>query len=326
MSTIAFFNTPTNPVQSTVLDVITKGEHTMTIANTSIMAVSEFKTPARTFKDERLAKATQQISDIYSNAIKYVEDKNAEIAKVLAIVASQKSYEKDGFKSVADYAYNVFGIARQKSYALASAGKVYNDTTASPVLRSMPYSKLAAISSVDDKAVQEAIKTGRITSDSTQADLKQFAREQSEKKSAEEPQKVEILKTYTASPCHVFTGDVEKYQDTFESPKTIEEWDEYFTDLVILKSPGHPVEVINLPKGKLSPDSNKATVTRHLYVNMAFSLVVEFYSYVPKTSKKEVPKLKALEEYSIEELTAMLAAKEAAAKEHTAKTPKNLNK
>lgn len=289
--------------------------------NNSIITISDMSPMAKNFKDERLNQATRKIADIYSNARKYVEDKNAEIARVLADVAAQKSYQADGFKSVADYAKTVFGIDRQKSYALAAAGKVYNDSKANPELKAMPYSKLAAISSVDDNIINEAIKSGAINRNTTQADLKAFAKKAAEEKAASEPQKPEILKVYTASPKMLYTGeDEERWEDDMSQPRTLEDWDKWFNDYVIMRSPGFAVETIVLPKGKLNSDSKKAIIHRHLYMNMNFSLVVEFFEHTPKPSKtKAKEKRKDLSDFTIEELRAMLRSLEAEQDDKTVK-------
>lgn len=68
-------------------------------------------------------------------------------------------------------------------------------------------------------------------------------------------------------------------------------------------SPESPVEIIKLPKGKVAPDDNKATLNRRLYLNRSFSIVVEFLTYTPPKPSKKAPTPK----YTREELQAMLA-------------------
>ena len=65
----------------------------------AIISITEL-TPAtsRKFKDPRLTEATKRIAAIYTDAAKFVDTKNREIASILAEVMEAKSYEKDGFK------------------------------------------------------------------------------------------------------------------------------------------------------------------------------------------------------------------------------------
>lgn len=266
-----------------------------------IITLNTLNTSEITFKDERLAKATQRITAIYNDAAKYADSKNREIAKILGDVFEKKAYEKDGFKSVADYASKVFGIAQNNAYALARAGKIYNDKNANPELQAMTPSKLAELNSVDLKDVTAAIEAGAINRDSTQKALREFA---DKVKSAKADDTPKVLDSFTARPCIPVIN--EEQMDTFNLPKTIDEWDDWFIGYVSNISPDSPVEIIKLPKAKVSPDVSKATISRQLYVNRGYSIVVEFSKYVaPKTKKTAKPK------FTADELRAMLAELEA---------------
>lgn len=255
---------------------------------------------ARTFKDERLTKATQRISSIYTDAAKYVDTKNREIAKILADVSDKKAYETDGFKSVADYASAVFGIARQNAYALANAGKVYNDTNAHPELKAMSPFKIAELSAVDTKAVNAALEAGEITHNTTQKDLREFADNAKTDKEGEKPV---VPNKFTARPCLVAVDD--KLRDTFSMDKLESDWDDWFVDYVSSISPNGEVEIVKLPKSKLDPKSNKVPSLRKLYFNREFAIAVEFFKYTaPKVTKPAAPK------FTKEQLIAMLAEME----------------
>lgn len=271
---------------------------------TEIITLNPITAATHTFKDDRLTKATQRISSIYTDAAKYADTKNREIAKILADVADKKAYEADGFKSVADYAATVFGIARQNAYALANAGKVYNDNTAHPELQAMSPSKLAELAAVDSKAVNAALEAGKITHDTTQKALRDFADKAKADKEGEKPV---VLDMFTARPC--VPSLTEEEADNFAAAKTLDDWDDYFTQYVADSTPNYckisPVEIIKLPKGKVDPTSKKSTINRRLYCNRNFSIVVEFFKYTAPTPKKPtVPK------YTKEQLLAMLAEAE----------------
>lgn len=262
----------------------------------AIITITELN-PATTrkFKDPRLAEATKRISAIYTDAAKFVDTKNREIASILAEVMEDKSYEKDGFKSVGDYAKEVFGINRQNAYSLAAAGKVYNDKNAPAALKAMTPSKLAEVAKVPTETLNKAIEDGKITADTTQKDLRDFATAATAK-----PDKVEVLNNYTARPCASSVS--ERDADTYKAARTLPEWEDYFMNYMQSLSPSRTPEIIKLPKTTVpgNPDAKKATVERRLFTSDNFSLVVEFYISKPE-SKPVKPK------FTKEQLLAMLA-------------------
>ena len=244
----------------------------------AIITITEL-TPAtsRKFKDPRLTEATKRIAAIYTDAAKFVDTKNREIASILAEVMEAKSYEKDGFKSVGDYAKEVFGINRQNAYSLASAGKVYNDQNAPAALKAMTPSKLAEVAKVPTETLNKAISDGKITAETTQKDLRDFASSVTAK-----PDKVEILNNYPARPCAPSVS--ERDADTYATARTIPEWEDYFMDYMQSLAPSRTPEIIKLPKTTTpgNPDAKKATVERRLFTSDNFSLVVEFYTVKPE--------------------------------------------
>lgn len=270
-----------------------------------IITLSPVTIDSREFKDPRLQKATAKIAAIYQNAAKYADTKNREIASILASVADDKAYEADGFKSVADYANQTFGIARQNAYALAKAGKVYNDDNTPESLKSFSPSKLAEIASLPMDAISKDIEAGNISAATTQKDLREYAKKVKDETSAlKSPDdiKPEVLDRYTARPCLVSIP--ESIAAEIDKPRIVDEWDKFFIDQIagLTSSDTETVEVVKLTKCYAAPWSKKATVPRKLYFNSSFSIVVEFWTYVQKAEKlhEELPK------YTIEELKAML--------------------
>lgn len=261
----------------------------------SIISITELNpATSRKFKDPRLAEATKRIAAIYTDAAKFVDTKNREIASILAEVMEAKSYEKDGFKSVGDYAKEVFGINRQNAYSLAAAGKVYNDKNAPSALKSMTPSKLAEVAKVPADTLKKAIDEGKITPETTQKDLREFAAAATAK-----PDKVEVLNNYTARPCVPMVS--ERDADTYAAARTLPEWEDYFMEHMQSLAPSRAPEVIKIPKTTTpgNPDAKKATVERRLFTSDNFSMVVEFYLAKPER-KANKPK------FTKEQLLAML--------------------
>lgn len=274
--------------------------------STEIITMNELNIESRNFKDTRLAKATERIAAIYKDAAKYAEQKNREIAKILADVAQKNAYEADGFKSVADYASTVFGIARQNAYALASAGKVYNDETANPELKAMTPSKLAEIAAVPNDKLDKALASGTIDHTTTQKALREFADKVKAESAADKP---EVLDEYTVRP--LIPAYTDEQTARFANHTTINGWDAYFVAHVGSVAPGSKVEIVNLPNGKVETSSGdepkKATVKRKLYFNRGCSIVVEFYKY---TAPKAKPAKAVPPKFTKEQLLAMLAEME----------------
>lgn len=273
----------------------------------------------QTLTDARLIEATQKIANIYTNAARYANDKNREISKILGTVATEKSYEADGFKSVAEYANKLFGINRQNAYALANAGKVYNDSTAPEVLHQLPPSKLAEIASLPEEIILIGLASGNISVNKTQKELREFARAN---KQDDLTEKVEVVKEYTIKTQYELLSDA-LYASAGESAEeiakvdnwleivqnghfTFGEWDEIFGAMLgYISGPSEPVEVAKLPNAKVSLDSTKATVTRKAFFTDTIVVTVKFFTYTPKmTEAPKAPK------FTKAQLLAMLAEME----------------
>lgn len=164
------------------------------------------------FKSEKLTQLTISLDAVYQEAAEMGRTANRRIACILSEIESTKCYTEDGYKSVADYAKEVFGIERSNAYQLATAGDVYNDfdtivksgetpSDAYRVLADMSPSKLAeTISAGRDKAI-EALENGEISADSTQKELRTWAKAAK----ASETQTGTVAKEYTA---HILVNTV----------------------------------------------------------------------------------------------------------------------
>lgn len=126
-------------------------------------------------KDMVLADYTRKIADTINSAVMFVDEKNREIAKMLADIATNKRYTADGFKSVAEYAAKFFGYRKSASYALAAAGEIYLDPAASEELKAFSPYKLAELSKVDRQKVDAAVKDGKIKASDTVKDIRSKA-------------------------------------------------------------------------------------------------------------------------------------------------------
>lgn len=259
------------------------------------------------FKDKRLAAATAKIVKLYNETSVYVERKNREFASILSTVKTEKSYEKDGFKSVAEYANTVFGISRSNAYALASAGDIYNSDKAPEEVKQLSPSKLAEVANVPPEKLSADIKAGTISASTTQKDLREYAKTAA-------PQSEDVPKVLPQYTARLVWGGVwdEKDQEKFGTPHILEDWHDIITQDILdnhvcVRRP----EVIKLPKCQPynSPIQDKKPITRYLYVTEICAYVFEFYEKTTGKPKADT-KTKA-PEYTVEELEAMLAAAKA---------------
>ena len=164
-------------------------------------------TPAPVFRDKRLTAAAVEILSLYDSegstfkeasnaAAAAVESFNKKAAEILGKVALEKSYEKDGFKDVKDFAVRGLSFDPRKVYTLISAGKVYNDPNAPESLKSLSPANYEAVKSVGYEALKAAAEEGVDFSAMTQKELKQYA---ADHKPVKKPQKPRILPTYDAT-------------------------------------------------------------------------------------------------------------------------------
>lgn len=156
-----------------------------------------------TFKDAKLnelsGKISAQIADmnaLVTDARERAERINSALAPLFGEVMTSKCYEKDGFKSVADYADATFGIGRSMSYLLARVGRdFYNEDTDTTrkARETLTVSRLDALGAVDRVALAKAIDDGEITAETSLDDCRAFGA--SHRKKGKEA-KAKVVPTY----------------------------------------------------------------------------------------------------------------------------------
>lgn len=140
------------------------------------------------FKNEDLNKFSTQIAKIAIDSV----SRNVQLAKIFGRVLDTQCYKEDGFKSVADFAYQTFGINENYAYQLAKVGnRFYNveSETAEKVVSILggKVGNLAEIASMSDEDIEKAIASGDISAETNQRDLRNIA-------TAAKPQKVKTEK------------------------------------------------------------------------------------------------------------------------------------
>lgn len=269
--------------------------------NSEIITITNFVSPQIAFKNQALQDCTERISKIYTNAHHYAEEKNREIAIILAEIQKDRLYLEDGFKSVADYAEQTFCLKKTNAHMLANAGRVYMSDNVNPALKEFSPSKVAELTSLQSDDVNKALETGRISKDSTQKELRDFATETKAGyetriniDSVEKP--IEFKYKYHLHTVDDFLAGALSLPDT----STLEEYEKQIVQ-TMHECYHENIEVINLPRAKKSEDSKKATIIRKLFICDTCSLIIFFEKYVENAKKAKKSK------YTKEELLAMIA-------------------
>ena len=168
------------------------------------LILSSSSAPSKfSFKDAKLnelsCKISAQIADmnaLVADARERAERINSALAPLFGEVMVSKCYEKDGFKSVADYAEATFGIGRSMAYLLARVGRdFYNDDNVytKTARDALTVSRLDAMGNVDRVALAKAIEDGEITPVTSLDDCRAFGA--SHRKAGKEP-KAKVVPTF----------------------------------------------------------------------------------------------------------------------------------
>lgn len=156
-----------------------------------------------TFKNAKLNELSAKIAEqsaamnaLYSEAKERAEAINRALAPLFGELLKTKCYKDDGFKSVAEFAEQTFGMGKSMAYMLARVGEQFysDDTEVTKSARdTLSTSKLAEFAGVDRVAISKAIKDGKLTKDTSLADCREFAA------AHKKPSKERVLPTFTVA-------------------------------------------------------------------------------------------------------------------------------
>ena len=247
---------------------------------------------AFSFKNRALAGYSRRIAELGAD----ISAKNVEIAKILGHVLDEKCYVEDGFKSVAEYAEEVFGIKKQSAYQMANVGSRFfnsEDETAKKVSSLLSPSNLAELQNVPMEEIKKALDSGTISEASTQKSLRDFA------KSTKEP-KITVETLYSGTTKSVIGSTVKN---------------EPFTKVVLDSQLESVASGFGFSKELWKPYGKNSKVAITESGNI---FVVTFEKYVePKPANVSKP-VSGGKKFTVDELMAMLEeakAEEAKAKE-----------
>ncbi len=252
------------------MEIMTKGMNFLTVDGIHNAALRK--------ESETLAALQDKIISGVMTLSESVETIRREQAKVLDRIQSTKLYEKDNFKSLAEYAETI-GLNKSNAHALAAAGRIYNDKKAPQNLKDMSPSKLATLSAAikaDKDTVYTDAENGAFTG-KTQSELKTYASERAASK-----QSSKVVKTYKCFD--IYTG--EQVNGTGESANgdySFEEWTEFFKSngAEVIKLPNAETTVTNAKTGE---QTTKANIQRLLVIDRDSPKIYRFAAYTPKSN------------------------------------------
>lgn len=250
------------------------------------LILSTASAPAKfTFKNAKLnelsakiAEQTANMNSVYNAAKEGAETVNKALAPLFGELLSSKCYVDDGFKSVADYAEQTFGMGKSMAYMLARVGKEYHneggELTAKAV-ETLSTSKLAELTGVDRVAVAKAVESGELTADSSLAECREFASKH------KKPGKERVVPTFTlrTHPQSVLEAPIAENvikEDMYEAAAAH----------VIAEGGAESEAEVFFATAKLGGD--KASAAQHFiaYTSNGFTLMFEYRPYVKKAEVK----------------------------------------
>lgn len=166
------------------------------------LILSATNTPTKfNFKNAKLNEISAKIAveaanmnSVYNAAKEGAEAVNKALAPLFGELLSTKCFKDDGFKSVAEYAEQTFGMSKSMAYMLARVGEQFfntdNDYTRK-ARETLSTSKLNELTGTDRVAIAKAIDEGKLTADTSLASCREFAT------AHKKPGKEKVLPTFT---------------------------------------------------------------------------------------------------------------------------------
>ena len=151
-----------------------KGVFTMSTTTNNTLTTATRPLPS--FKNKALLAYSRDIEKSLST----MTDSTKAIAVTLGHVLKEECYKDDGFDSVADYAEQVFGIARAQAYKMARTAVRFmlpdSPLSSNETIKALPLNNLAELNAVeDDDAIAADIADGKLKADSKQSEIRDLA-------------------------------------------------------------------------------------------------------------------------------------------------------
>ncbi len=146
----------------------------------------------------KISQQTAAINALYQDAKDKAERINQQLAPIFGELLVSKCYKDDGFKSVADYAEQTFGMGKSMAYMLARVGKEFYGDAADmmkDVRAKLSTSKLAELTGVDRVQLAKDVQSGAVNDQTTLQQCREYAAAHQKKS----PSKPKVLPTFTVT-------------------------------------------------------------------------------------------------------------------------------
>lgn len=271
------------------------------LSTTSAPAKFSFKNAKLNEISAKIAEQSAAMNSVYNAAKEGAEAVNKALAPLFGELLTSKCYKEDGFKSVADYAEQTFGMSKSMSYMLARVGEQFYNTDnefTQKARETLSTSKLAEFAGVDRVAIAKAIDDGELASDTPLASCREFAA------AHKKPGKERVLPTF-----NVFSM-ADKAAPIAENVDKDAMFAAVADSLCVAAIADSPASVM-FTTAKV--DGDKASAAQHFiaYTAGGFARMYEFRPYVKPEAKRKAKReqfdLKAyLAKLSPEELSALM--------------------
>lgn len=266
------------------------------LSTTNAPAKFSFKNAKLNEISAKIAEQSAAMNSVYNAAKEGAEVVNKALAPLFGELLKTKCFKDDGFKSVADYAEQTFGMSKSMAYMLARVGeKFYSDNSDCTVKarEALSTSKLAELTNTDRVAIAKAIDSGELSSDSSLIACRDFAT------AHKKPGKEKVVPTFTVSEMRsksVIAENVIK-EDMFEAVA------EAFATVNDLESPA----AVMFATAKM--DGDKPSAAQH-FIAYDNAGNVEMFEYRPYVAKKSETKGKGKNIMSLKDMLAAMTPAE----------------
>lgn len=276
----------------------------LTLSTTTAPTKFSFKNAKLNEISAKIAEQSAAMNSVYNAAKEGAEAVNKALAPLFGELLKTKCFKDDGFKSVADYAEQTFGMSKSMAYMLARVGEqFYSDNSDCTVKarETLSTSKLAELTNTDRIAIAKAIESGELSSDSSLITCRDFAT------AHKKPGKEKVLPTFNVSEM----GSKERIAENVDKETMFES---VADDLCIDSIVKSPAEVFF---ATVKLDGDKASAAQHFiaYTAGGFVRMYEYRPYVKPENKSKGKRLtfaELLAQFTDEEreqLAAMAAEK-----------------
>lgn len=242
------------------------------LSTASAPAKFSFKNAKLNELSGKIAAQTDAMNKLYNDTKKRAEAINSALAPIFGELLVSKCYADDGFKSVADYAEQTFGIGKSMAYMLARVGKEFYNEGAELTAKArdtLTVSKLGELTGVDRVAIAKAIDEGELSKDSSLQDCREFAN------AHRKPGKEKVVPTFNLYAVHpsISGGKVKTAEAVTK---------EEFKDKAMSYCGMESGELVNVKF-----DGDKASAGQHFVIvsPSGVSFMFEYRPYVKPSSK-----------------------------------------